>query len=261
VPTIKPGDASIAAPFTSKHSNSTVCVPIVLKQGVCTLVTTFQTYKILAMSCLIQAYSMSALHMQKTKYSETQSTIMGVLAAANYYFYSNAKPMKTLSKIKPPTTIFEPYFVFSVAGQVALQLHFMNKLVSDIGLKHSTEEELKLLNDEEFKPTFLNTVVFLHSIIGQIIVFLFNYGGKPFMESLSDNKKYLKILLFALGGSLLLAFNVSDDINYSMDLSFKGIPDEVIHDLVQSLALMIVLSYIYEKTLKFIKFRKFFDWI
>lgn len=45
-------------------------VNIVLKQGVCTLVTTFQTYKILAMSCLISAYSMSALHMQKTKFSE-----------------------------------------------------------------------------------------------------------------------------------------------------------------------------------------------
>jgi len=260
-PSFKPGDASIAAPFTSKHSNSTVCVPIVLKQGVCTLVTTFQTYKILAMTCLIQAYSMSALHTQKTKFSETQSTLLGILGAANYYFYSNAKPVKTLSKIKPPTTILEPYFIFSVAGQVIVQLWVMDYLVREIGLKHSSEDEIKLLDHEDFKPTLINTVVFLHNIVGQTIIFLFNYGGKPFMESLSDNKKYLKILLIALGSSLLLAFNIIDDFNHSMDLTFGGISQDVINDMGTKLVLMVVISYVYEKLLKFLKFRKFFDYL
>lgn len=31
--------------------------------------------------------------------------------------------------------------------------------------------------------------------------------------------------------------------------------------MVQNLALMVGLSYVYEKTLKFLKFRKFFDFI
>ena len=99
---------------------------------------------------------------------------------------------------------------------------------------------MKLLNEEEFQPTFINTVVFLHSIIGQTIVFLFNYGviynfhqysfflqGKPFMESLSQNKKYLKILLFSLGASLLMALNISEDISDFMNLNFKGVPGSV----------------------------------
>jgi len=260
MPSYKPGDASIAAPFTSKHSNSIKCVSILLKQGVCTLVTTFQTYRILSMSCLISAYSMSALHMQKTKFSETQSTIMGILGAVNYYFYSNTKPLKILSKIRPPNTIFEPYFIFSVVGQVGLQLYYMNLIVHGIALKYSFAEEILMIDDEEFKPTFINTVVFLYQLIGQTCIFLFNYGGRPFMESLTDNKKYLKVLFVTLIGTFLLAANISDDLSYSFDLSFKVTDQQAITDLLKYLGQMVVLQYVYEKTLKFFKYRKLYDW-
>lgn len=56
---IKFGDACIAAPFTSKHSNSIKCVLIIIRQAIATLVTTIQTYKILAISSMIQAYSLA----------------------------------------------------------------------------------------------------------------------------------------------------------------------------------------------------------
>jgi len=169
--------------------------------------------------------------------------------------------MKVLSKIKPPTTIFEPYFIFSVAGQVLLQLYFMDILVRDIGLKYSSEEELAKLNDEEFKPTFINTVVFLHTVIAQTSIFLFNYGGKPFMESLSENKKYFKILIFTMIGSFLLALNGNDDLSWGADLSFYQVPDQAVYELVKNLFYMVAINYVYEKTLKFLKFRQFFDFI
>eukprot|EP00331_Platyophrya_macrostoma_P003123 CAMPEP_0176412314 /NCGR_PEP_ID=MMETSP0127-20121128/4078_1 /TAXON_ID=938130 /ORGANISM="Platyophrya macrostoma, Strain WH" /LENGTH=694 /DNA_ID=CAMNT_0017791977 /DNA_START=89 /DNA_END=2173 /DNA_ORIENTATION=+ len=259
MPEYKPGDASIAAPFTSKHSNSIKCVPLVLRQGVCTLATTFQTYRILSMSCLVSAYSMSALHMQNTKFSETQSTVLGILGAMNYFFYSNTKPLKKLSSIRPPSTIWEPYFVCSVISQVCIQLYFMEKCVTDIGLKWTTEEDKLLLKEPDFKPTFVNSVVFIHSIISQTCVFLFNYGGQPFMESLSTNKKYLKVLLFTLFISLLLAVNSSDDLNYFLELTFTGVPQSVLNELLMNLATMAFLNYVSEKLLRYLKYGKFYD--
>lgn len=60
---LKPGDASMASPFTAKAAGIMPCTDIV-RQGRATLVTTLQMFKILGLLCLQTAYSLSVQYLQ-----------------------------------------------------------------------------------------------------------------------------------------------------------------------------------------------------
>ena len=111
-PQIRLGDASVAAPFTSKLSNVGAVINII-RQGRCTLVAFTQMHKILALNCLIQAYSLSVLYLDGIKYGDYQVTISGMLMSVCFLCISRAKPMERLSAQKPLDRVFSPYVFLS----------------------------------------------------------------------------------------------------------------------------------------------------
>merc|ERR1712176_571298 len=121
---IKLGDASIASPFTSKIAEIEAVLHII-RQGRCTLVTTLQMYQILALNCLVAAYSLSVLYLDGIKFGDTQMTLTGIGIASLFLFVTRSEPRKTLSKQQPRDSIFTWYMLFSMSGQVIVHMVVM----------------------------------------------------------------------------------------------------------------------------------------
>ena len=64
-------EASVAAPFTSKVADIT-CVPIIIKEGRCALVTSFGVFKYMALYSMVQFISVLLLYSLQTNLGDNQ---------------------------------------------------------------------------------------------------------------------------------------------------------------------------------------------
>lgn len=103
--------------------------------------------------------------------------VLGILASINFYFFSNAKPLKKISSVRAPHTIFNVWFAISFFGQIIIFLGVNYYALNFIGLEYCPDEDKNISADAEFKKSFINTVITLFSAISQSVVFIVNHGG------------------------------------------------------------------------------------
>ncbi|KAF2089710.1 hypothetical protein K490DRAFT_37070 [Saccharata proteae CBS 121410] len=216
-PTIKLGDASVAAPFTSKLAN-VIAIPNIIRQGRCTLVATIQMYKILALNCLISAYSLSVLYLDGIKFGDGQVTISGMMMSVCFLSISRAKPVEQLSKERPQPNIFNPYIIGSVLGQFAIHIATLIYISQYVQRIEPKNPDVDL--EGEFEPSLLNSAIYLLQLIQQISTFAINYQGRPFRESIRENKG----MYYGLVGVSLVAFSCATEFVPEINEKLKLVP-------------------------------------
>ena len=247
VPKVKLGDASMAAPFTSRAPSIKATADII-RQGRCTLVSAIQMQQVLMLSCLISAYSLSVLYLDGVRNSENQMIASGSALTVAGLAFSYATPVHTLSKVRPLRSIFHPANFLSLAGQLVIHLAAMIYAVHLV--KSTTGEELAFPTAEKvamvsqevkaaanetqrsfweqgppFEPCLLNTVVFLVDTVQRVCVMLVNYKGRPFMLGAIENKALLGSMASMAIGAFVCAFEVIPWLNNKLQL--VSMPDDM----------------------------------
>jgi len=246
-PSLKLGDASVAAPFTSKLRN-VIAIPNIIRQGRCTLVATIQMYKILALNCLISAYSLSVLYLEGIKFGDGQITISGMLMSVCFLSISRAKSVEGLSKERPQPNIFNFYIIGSILGQFAVHVATLIYIARFCERLAPRSESPDL--EAEFAPSLLNSAVYLLQLIQQISTFAVNYQGRPFRESLSENKG----MFYGILGVTGIAFACSTELIPELNEAMKLVPftSEFKTTMTAVMLLDYVACYVIEVVLKFL---------
>ena len=244
-PKIKLGDASVAAPFTSKLAN-VVAIPNIIRQGRCTLVATIQMYKILALNCLISAYSLSVLYLEGIKFGDGQVTISGMLMSVCFLSISRAKSVEGLSKERPQPNIFNPYIIGSVLGQFAIHIATLIYISNYVEQIDPRSEKVDL--ERDFKPSLLNSAVYLLQLIQQISTFAINYQGRPFREGIRENRGMFWGIVLVAG----VAFSCSTEFIPELNEQIRLVPFSSGFKMTMTTVMIVdyIGCYIVEQVLK-----------
>jgi len=143
-------------------------------------------YKILALNCLISAYSLSVIYLSGIKFGDGQVTISGMLMSVCFLSISRAKPVEALSRERPQPNILNAYILGSVLGQFAIHCATLIYLSNFVYKLVPPSDEVDL--EGEFEPSLLNSAVYLMQLIQQVSTFAINYQGRPFRESIRENR-------------------------------------------------------------------------
>merc|ERR1711988_328881 len=247
VPMIRPGDASVAAPFTSKIPSVRAVIDLI-RQGRCTLLSALMQQQIMMLESIIAAYTLSALSLHNARSSERQMMASSWLIMTAAVAFSYASPVDKMHPQRPLSSIFHPAVIFSILGQAAIHIACMTlavhwatdamgpemlQEVTDFSKKAKAKQlESQYLCDEDdfmcnfnqlwftpFMPNLLNSVVFLVETSQMISVFFANYKGRPWMKGMLENHPLFLSAFLCIAGIVVASWEMVPQFNELVQLA------------------------------------------
>jgi cation-transporting ATPase 13A1 len=196
----RPGDASIAAPFTYK-GDTIRCVPLLVRSGRAALALIIQMYKILAVNSLITAFCLSVLTLKGIKLGDTQTAIEALVMSVISFMFSRFPPSKNLPQetFKPVYSVFQTSVVVSIFAQAGL--HLILLAYGQFGLSRIVDTNV----DEKFEPSLANTVAFLQLSAAHLSSMIANFEGPPSLPSIFASRPVMVLVLLVTTCLVLFA--------------------------------------------------------
>ncbi|KAI9009243.1 hypothetical protein DFJ74DRAFT_687468 [Hyaloraphidium curvatum] len=246
LPMIRPGDASVAAPFTSRVPSIRAVVDLI-RQGRCTLLSALMQQQIMMLESTIAAYTLSALTLHNARSSERQMMASSWLIMTAAVAFSYASPIDRMHPLRPIRSLFHPSVICSIFGQALIHIACMTlavqwatdamgpeKLaeVTEFFRKAKAKEIDVYANcgDSDyvclaqafwtapFMPNLLNSVVFLVETSQMISVFFANYKGRPWMKGMMENHALFLSVFICIAAVVVAAWEMVPMLNEMLQL-------------------------------------------
>uniref|UniRef100_A0A672JX05 Succinate dehydrogenase [ubiquinone] iron-sulfur subunit, mitochondrial-like n=1 Tax=Sinocyclocheilus grahami TaxID=75366 RepID=A0A672JX05_SINGR len=199
-------EASVASPFTSK-SNNISCVPLLIKEGRCSLVTSFSLFKYMALYSLIQFASVLILYTEKTNLGDLQFLFFDlVLVTVLAIVMGRGGPSDELHPQRPAASLL------SLPVLSSLLLHTVLLILAQVsGLLITVSQDWYVplnstVTGAANLPNMEDTSIFALSGFQYIIMSIVITKGYPYKKPLYYNFFFVGALLvfFALMSGLVL---------------------------------------------------------
>nr|XP_025711563.1 cation-transporting ATPase 13A2 isoform X4 [Callorhinus ursinus] len=195
-------EASVVSPFTSSMA-SIECVPVVIREGRCSLDTSFSVFKYMALYSLTQFISVLILYTINTNLGDVQFLAIDlVITTTVAVLMSRTGPALVLGRARPPGALLSVPVLSSLLLQVTLvagvQLGGYFLTVAQPWFVPLN----KTVPAPDNLPNYENTVVFSLSSFQYLILAAAVSKGAPFRRPIYTNVPFLVAL--ALLGSILV---------------------------------------------------------
>ncbi|XP_075882628.1 polyamine-transporting ATPase 13A2 isoform X2 [Nelusetta ayraudi] len=191
-------EASVASPFTSKSADIS-CVPLVIREGRCSLITSFSLFRYMAMYSLIQFCSVLVLYTLHTNMSDLEFLFLDIcLMSVLAIVMGRGGPSMQLHSSRPPASLLALPFLGSLFLHTCMVIAFQ---VAAVFVTTAQEWYVPLnhtrLGDKNL-PNMENASVFYLSGFQYIILAVVVTKGHPHKKPLYHNIIFLCILLILL---------------------------------------------------------------